>query len=77
MPYSVQRRSKRGGSVKARIKSPSRPSFCNAAASRTIPLSPVLTSLRPVTLDGIEGAWMDWRDAQTLAAWIEDVETAR
>ena len=48
-----------------------------SAASRTIPLSPVLTSLRPVTLDGIEGAWMDWRDAQTLAAWIEDVETAR
>lgn len=41
------------------------------------PLSPILTSLRPVTLDGIEGAWMDWRDAQALAAWIDGVETAR
>lgn len=30
-----------------------------------------------VTLDGIEGAWMDWRDAQALAAWIDGVETAR
>lgn len=52
-------------------------SVASSAVSRTIPLSPVLTSLRPVTLDGIEGAWMDWRDAQTLAVWIEDVETAR
>ena len=52
-------------------------SVASSAASRTIPLSPVLTSLRPVTLDGIDGAWMDWRDAQSLAAWIDDVETAR
>ena len=53
---------------------------CSAASSvdsRTIPLSPILTSLRPVTLDGIEGAWMDWRDAQALAAWIGQVETAQ
>ena len=50
---------------------------CSAADSRTIPLSPILTSLRPVTLDGIDGAWMDWRDAQALAAWIDGVETAR
>ena len=52
-------------------------SAASSADSRTIPLSPILTSLRPVTLDGIEGAWMDWRDAQTLAAWIDGVETAR
>ena len=52
-------------------------SAASSADSRTIPLSPILTSLRPVTLDGIEGAWMDWRDAQALAAWIDGVETAR
>ena len=52
-------------------------SAASSADSRTLPLSPLLTSLRPVTLDGIEGAWMDWRDAQALAAWIDGVETAR
>lgn len=52
-------------------------SAASSADSRTIPLSPILTSLRPVTLDGIDGAWMDWRDAQALAAWIDGVETAR
>ena len=52
-------------------------SAASSADSRTIPLSPILTSLRPVTLDGIEGAWMDWRDAQALAAWIGQVETAQ
>lgn len=52
-------------------------SAANSADSRTIPLSPILTSLRPVTLDGIDGAWMDWRDAQALAAWIEQVETTQ
>ena len=52
-------------------------SAASSAGSRTIPLSPILTSLRPVTLDGIDGAWMDWRDAQALAAWIDGVETAR
>ena len=52
-------------------------SAANSAGSRAIPLSPILTSLRPVTLDGIDGAWMDWRDAQALAAWIDGVETAR
>ena len=46
-------------------------SAASSADSRTIPLSPILTSLR------IEGAWMDWRDAQALAAWIDGVETAR
>ena len=30
-------------------------------------------SLRPLTLDGTEGAWMDWRDAGTLDAWLESV----
>ena len=52
-------------------------SVASSAASRTIRLSPVLTSLRPVTLDGIEGAWMVWRDAQTLGAGIEDGVSAR
>ena len=52
-------------------------SAASSADSRTIPLSPILTSLRPVTLDGIEGAWMDWRAAQALAAWIGQVETAQ
>ena len=51
-------------------------SVTGSADNRTIPLSPILTSLRPVTLDGTEGAWMD-RDAQALAAWIADVEAAR
>ena len=47
-----------------------------SGAGPTIPPLPVLTSLRPLTLDGIEGAWMDWRDAGTLDAWLESVEAA-
>ena len=47
-----------------------------SGAGPTIPPLPVLTSLRPLTLDGTEGAWMDWRDAGTLDAWIEGVEAA-
>ena len=44
-----------------------------SGANLTIPPPPVLTSLRPLTLDGTEGAWMDWRDAGTLDAWLESV----
>ncbi|MEI3478401.1 MAG: hypothetical protein V8Q84_03990 [Bilophila sp.] len=44
--------------------------------SPIIPPPPVLTSLRPLTLDGTDGAWMDWRDAGTLDAWLESVGVA-
>ena len=47
-----------------------------SGAGPTIPPLPVLTSLRPLTLDGTDGAWMDWRDAGTLDAWLESVGTA-
>lgn len=35
---------------------------------------PILTSLHKVNLNGIDGVWMDSRDAGTLAQWIDDVE---
>ena len=47
-----------------------------SGAGPTIPPLPVLTSLRPLTLDGTDGAWMDWRDAGTLDAWLEGVGVA-
>ena len=52
---------------------------CCAAGSGggpTLPPLPVLPSLRPLTLDGTDGAWMDWRDAGTLDAWLEGVGVA-
>ena len=47
-----------------------------SGAGPTIPPLPVLTSLRPLTLDGTDGAWMDWRDAGTLDAWLEGAGVA-
>lgn len=34
---------------------------------------PVLSSLTRATLNGVPGVWMDARDAEALALWIEEV----
>lgn len=49
-------------------------SSANWAERTQIPSTPILASIRKVNLDGIDGVWMDDRDAATLAEWIYDVE---
>lgn len=49
-------------------------SSANWAAKTQIPSTPILASIRKVNLDGIDGVWMDDRDAATLAEWIYDIE---
>ena len=42
--------------------------------TKTIPSTPILKSMTRVTLDGVEGVWMDKDDARVLVQWIIDVE---
>nr|DAH74835.1 MAG TPA: hypothetical protein [Caudoviricetes sp.] len=52
-------------------------SSANWAERTQIPSTPILASIRKVNLDGIDGVWMDSRDAGTLAQWINDVEQVK
>lgn len=42
-------------------------------STREIPTLPVLTSLQKATLNGVQGVWMNSKDAGSLALWIYDV----
>lgn len=52
-------------------------SSVNWAERTQIPSTPTLKSIRKVNLDGIDGVWMDSRDAGILAQWINDVEQVK